>query len=111
MNRRNTPAMIMKAMTVTAMIGFAAAGHAGSATVSPALAACSKALVESIAKSETLPAYTVQAPSRFVSNYVDPNSFTVLAHNKRTKELLAKASCKATADGEIVEFKSIPVKS
>jgi len=110
MNRRTTISM-MKAMTVTAMIGCAAAGHAGSAAVSPALAACSKALVESITKSETLPAYTVQAPSRFVSNYVDPNSFTVLAHNKRTRQLLAKASCKATADGEIVAFKTLPVKS
>ena len=95
---------------VAAMIGFAAAGHAGSATVSPALAACSKALVQSIAKSETLPAYTVKAPGNFVSNYVDPNSFTVLAHNKKTKALLAKASCKATPSGEIVSFKSIPVK-
>jgi len=36
---------------------------------------------------------------------------TVLAHNVKTKELLAKASCKATPDGEIVSFKSIPVKS
>jgi len=42
---------------------------------------------------------------------VDPNSFTVLAHNKRTRQLLAKASCKATADGEIVAFKTLPVKS
>ena len=107
MNRLTT---ISKVMTITAMIGFAAAGHAGSATVSPALAACSKALVESIVKSETLPAYTVKAPSRFVSNYIDPNSFTVFAHNKK-KELLAKASCKATAEGEIVSFKTLPVKS
>jgi hypothetical protein len=35
----------------------------------------------------------------------------VLAHNKKTKELLAKASCKATPAGEVVEFKSIPLKS
>ena len=96
---------------IAAMMGCAISGHAGSATVSPALAACSKALVESIAKSETLPAYSVKAPSNFVSSYVDPNSFTVLAHNKKTKELLAKASCKATPSGEIVAFKSIPLKS
>ena len=110
MNRRTTISM-MKAVTVAAMIGCAAAGHAGSAAVSPALAACSKALVESITSAETLPAYTVKAPSPFVSNYVDPNSFTVLAHNKKTKQLLAKASCKATAGGEIVTFKTLPVKS
>ena len=110
MNRRTTISM-MKAMTVTAMIGCAAAGHAGSAAVSPALAACSKALVESITKSETLPAYTVEAPSRFVSNYVDPNSFTVLAHNTKTNELLAKASCRATSRGQIISFQSIPLKS
>jgi hypothetical protein len=111
MNRRTAPSGILKALVVTAMISFAAAGHAGSASVSPALAACSKALVESIAKSETLPAYTVKSPSNFVSSYIDPNSFTVLAHDKKTNELLAKASCKATSDGEIVTFKSIPVKS
>jgi hypothetical protein len=49
--------------------------------VTPALAACSKALVETLAKSEPLPAYTVKAPSSFVSTIVDPNSFTVLAHS------------------------------
>ena len=87
----------------------AASGHAGTATVSPALAACSKALVESISPAETLPAYTVKAPSPFVSNNVDKNSFTVLAHSAKTKTLLAKASCRATPDGEIVSFKSIPV--
>jgi len=89
----------------------AASGHAGTATVSPALAACSKALVETLTKSETLPAYTVKPPNAFMSNLVDPNSFTVLAHSTRTKALLAKASCKATKEGEIVSFKSIPVKS
>lgn len=100
-----------KYLVAAAVLSFAAAGHAGTAAVSPALAACSKALVESIAKSETLPAYTVKAPSNFVSSYVDPNSFTVLAHNKKTNELLAKASCKATSEGEIVAFKAIPLKS
>ena len=96
---------------MAAMLAFAGAGHAGSAAISPALAACSKALVESLAKSESLPAYTVKAPSSFSSGIVDPNSFTVLAHNKTTKELLAKAACKATPAGEIVTFKSIPLKS
>ena len=57
MIRRTTKYLVM-----TAMIGFAAYGNAGTATVSPALAACSKALVESIAKSEPLPTYTVKAP-------------------------------------------------
>ena len=79
--------------------------------MTPALAACSKALVETIAKSETLPAYTVKSPSLFVSETVDPNAFTVLAHSTKTKALLAKASCKATPTGEIVSFKSIPLKS
>jgi hypothetical protein len=100
-----------KYLVAAAVFSFAAAGHAGTAAVSPALAACSKALVESIAKSETLPVYTVKAPSNFVSSYVDPNSFTVLAHSKKTNELLAKASCKATSEGEIVAFKAIPLKS
>jgi len=100
-----------KYTTMAAMIAFAAYGHAGSATVTPALAACSKALVETLAKSETLPAYTVKAPSKLVSTTVDPNSFTVLAHSATTKELLAKASCKATPEGEIVSFKAIPLKS
>jgi hypothetical protein len=100
-----------KTAALAVMISFAATGHAGTTAVSPALAACSKALVESLTSSETLPAYTVKAPSNFVSTLVDPNSFTVLAHNKKTKELLAKASCKATPAGEVVEFKSIPVTS
>ncbi|HLA70629.1 MAG TPA: hypothetical protein VK624_03895, partial [Steroidobacteraceae bacterium] len=64
-----------------------------------------------IAKTETLPAYKVRAPSVFMSDLVDKNSFTVLAHNTKTKELLAKASCKATPAGEIVSFKSLYVKS
>ena len=53
--------------------------------MTPALAACSKALVETMAKSETLPAYTVKAPSVFVSDLVDPNAFTVFAHHGKTK--------------------------
>ena len=55
--------------------------------------------------------YTVKAPSPFVSETVDPNAFTVLAHDAKTKTLLAKASCKAKPSGEIVSFKSIPLKS
>jgi len=100
-----------KYSTMTAMLAFAAYGNAGTATVTPALAACSKALVETLTKSETLPNYIVKAPARLASSVVDPNSFTVLAHSATTKELLAKASCKATPSGEIVSFKTIPVKS
>ena len=98
-------------LVMAAMIGMAAQGNAGTATVSPALAACSKALVETLAKSEKMPAYTVRKPGALASAYTDPNSFTVLAHSAKTKALLAKASCRATPAGEIVSFKSIPVKS
>jgi hypothetical protein len=97
-------------LALSTMLGCAAAGNAGTATISPALAACSKALIESISSSETLPTYSIKAPSSS-SSLVDPNSFTVLAHSKKTNELLAKASCKATPDGEIVTFKSLPLKS
>jgi hypothetical protein len=100
-----------KYFVMAAMIGFASYGNAGTAAVTPALAACSKALVETLAKAETLPAYTVKSPRQFDSSLLDPNSFTVLAHDTRTKELLAKASCKATPKGEIVSFQSIPLKS
>jgi hypothetical protein len=96
---------------MAAMIGFASYGNAGTAAVTPALAACSKALIETIAKTETLPAYKVKAPSTLVSDMVDPNAFTVIARHVKTNELLAKASCKATPAGQIVSFKSIPVKS
>jgi hypothetical protein len=99
-----------KYLAMAAMISFAAYGNAGTSTISPALAACSKALVESI-RAEPLPNYTVKAPSPFVSDMVDKNTFTVLAHSKKSKALLAKASCKATPSGEIVEFKALPVKS
>ncbi|HET9862037.1 MAG TPA: hypothetical protein VFP37_01230 [Steroidobacteraceae bacterium] len=92
-----------------AMIGIATGSHAGSAAVSPALAACSRALVESI-RAEPLPNYTVKAPRSFASDLVDENSFTMLAHSKKTKALLARASCKATPRGEIVEFKALPLK-
>jgi hypothetical protein len=100
-----------KLLTVACLVGFAAVSNAGTTAVTPALAACSKALIESIAKAETLPVYTVKSPSPFLSETVDPNAFTVLAHDKKTKVLLAKASCKATPAGEIVSFKSIPLKS
>jgi hypothetical protein len=100
-----------KFLLASALVSFAAYSNAGSAAVTPALAACSKALMETIAKSETLPAYKVKAPRVFMSDLVDKNSFTVLAHNTKTKELLAKASCKATPAGEIVSFKSLYVKS
>jgi hypothetical protein len=100
-----------KYVVATALIGFAAHSNAGSATVSPALAACSKALIETIAKTETLPSYTVKSPTAFVSDLIDKNAYTVLAHNTKTKELLAKASCKATPAGEIVSFKQIYLKS
>jgi hypothetical protein len=100
-----------KFLAMAGMISFAAYGNAGTGAVSPALAACSKALVESIATAEKIPTYSVKSPSLFVSEVVDPNSFTVLAHSTKTKELLAKASCKATRTGEILSFKSIPLKS
>ena len=100
-----------KYLLLASLVSFASYANAGTAVVTPALAACSKALVETIAKAETLPAYTVKAPSPFVSDLVDPNSFTVYARHAKSKALLAKASCKATKAGEIVSFKSIPLKS
>ena len=100
-----------KYLIMAAMISFAAYGNAGTAAISPSLAACSKALVETLTKSETLPAYTVKAPGAFTSQTMDPNSFTVLAHSARTRTLLAKASCKAKPSGEIVSFKALPLKS
>ena len=99
-----------KYFVMAAMISFASYGNAGTTMVSPALAACSKALVESI-RAEPLPKYTVKAPKGFVSELVDKNSFTVLAHSKKTNALLGMASCKATPEGEIVEFKALPIKS
>jgi hypothetical protein len=106
MIRRNT-----KYLALSALIAFAANANAGPAAVTPALAACSKALIATLAKTDTLPAYTVKAPSVFVSDLVDPNAFTVIAKHGKTKELLAKASCKATPEGEIVAFRAIPIKS
>ena len=100
-----------KYFVFASLVSFAAYANAGTSAVTPALAACGKALVETMTKAETMPAYTVKSPSLFVSDLVDPNTFTVYAHHARTKQLLAKASCKATPAGEIVSFKSIPLKS
>jgi len=106
MIRRTTKYLLM-----SGMISFAAWANAGPAAVTPALAACSKALIATLAKSDTLPAYTVKAPSAFVSDLVDPNAFTVIAKHGKTKQLLAKASCKATPAGEILTFRTISIKS
>ena len=100
-----------KFLVMSALVSFAAYSNAGPSAVTPALAACSKALIETIKKTEPLPAYTVKAPNLFLSDLVDPNAFTVYARHGKTKALLAKASCKATPAGEIVSFKSIPLKS
>ncbi|MBC8025647.1 MAG: hypothetical protein H7Y89_06630 [Steroidobacteraceae bacterium] len=100
-----------KYLVLSGMISFASFGQAGTGAVTPALAACSKALIETLAKSETSPTYTVKPASNFISDLVDPNSFTVIAKSVKTNALLAKASCKATPAGEIVSFKAIPLKS
>jgi hypothetical protein len=96
---------------IAGLVSFASYGNAGTGTVPPALAACSKALIETLAKSETVPAYTVKPPHKIISDSVDPNAFTVIAKHKATNKLLAKASCKATPAGEIISFKTIPLKS
>lgn len=98
-------------LVLAGMISFASFGHAGTGAVTPALAACSKALIETLTKDETAPTYTVKPANNFVPDLVDPNAFTVIAKNTKTKALLAKASCKATPAGQIVSFKSIPLKS
>ena len=100
-----------KYLVMASMVSFAAYANAGTAAVTPALAACSKALVETLAKTDTLPAYKVKSPSKFVSSLVDPNAFAVIARHGKTNEVLAKASCKATPAGEIVSFRSILLKS
>ena len=108
MNSR-TAKNLFKLSAMAAMVAAATCGHAGTAAVSPALAACSKALIETLAKTDTLPTYTVKAPSVFVSDLVDPNAFTVIAKNTKTKALLAKASCKATPSGEIISFRTLKI--
>ena len=100
-----------KYFVMSAVISFASYANAGTAAVTPALAACSKALIETIAKAETLPAYTVKPASLFVADTIDPNAFTVIARHGKNNTILAKASCKATPAGAILSFKSIPVKS
>lgn len=106
MIRRNSQIALL-----AALVAFAAHANAGPAAVTPALAACSKALVSTLSKGETLPVYTVKSPSPFVSDLVDPHAYTVLAHNTKTHELIAKASCRATPKGEILSFKALPLKS
>jgi hypothetical protein len=98
-------------LVFAAMLGIAAQANAATAAVPASLAACSKALVESISSAEPLPLYTVKLKSGFVTEMTERNSYTVLAHSKKSKTLIAKASCKATPDGEIVEFKPLPTKS
>lgn len=110
MIRRTTKSLMIRLLTAAGLIALASYGNAGTGTVPPALAACSKALIETLAKSDTLPAYSVKAPSTFVSDLIDPNAFTVIAKHKASNKLLAKASCKATSAGEIVSFKTIPLK-
>ena len=100
-----------KYLLLASLVSFAACANAGTIAVTPALAACSKALVQTLANAETLPSYTVKSPSVFVSDLTDPNAFTVYARHSKTKQLLAKASCKASSSGEILSFKSIPLKS
>ncbi|HEV7608251.1 MAG TPA: hypothetical protein VGO61_12990 [Steroidobacteraceae bacterium] len=108
---RRTSKYLSKYLLAAALVSFASYANAGTVAVTPALAACSKALIETMAKADTLPTYTVKAPSAFVSDLTDPYAFTVYARHSKTRTLLAKASCKATPTGEIVSFKSIPLKS
>jgi hypothetical protein len=108
---RRTTRNLAKLSVVAALIASASYGHAAGGAVTPAFAACSKALIETLEKSEVTPTYKLEAPSRFVSDLIDPNSFTVVAKNAKTKELLAKASCKATPAGEVLSFRTLPIKS
>jgi hypothetical protein len=110
MNRPTTRKMTRLSL-IAALVGFASFGYAGTGTVPPALAACSKALIETLAKPETPLKYVVTPPSSIVSDMLDPNAYTVYAKHKATNKLLAKAACKATPSGEIVSFKAIPLKS
>jgi hypothetical protein len=108
---RRTTRLFVKIFTAAGLLALASNGHAGPSTVPPALAACSKALIETLAKSESLPSYTVKPPSTIVSDIIDPNAYTVIAKHRKTDKLLAKASCRATSAGEILSFKAIPLKS
>jgi hypothetical protein len=111
MIRRTSKTLAGKILAAVALTGVAGYANAGPSSVTPALAACSKALIQSIANAETLPAYTVKAPAVFLSDTVDPNAYTVIARRGKSRTLLAKASCRATPSGEIVSFKAIPLKS
>ena len=100
-----------KYFVMAAMVSFAAYANAGTAAVTPALAACSKALVETWPS----PRRCRRTPSSHRA-FSSRTSWTrtrsrCYAHHAKTKQLLAKASCKATPPGEIVSFKSIPLKS
>lgn len=95
---------------VAGMIAFAGHGHAATGAVTPAFAACSKALIETLTKAEPQASFQVKAPSAAYSDLVDPNAFTVVARKAKTKETVAKASCKATPSGEIVSFRTISLK-
>jgi hypothetical protein len=108
---RSTTKHLAKLSVIASLIAFASYGHAAAGAVTPAFAACSKALIETLEKSAVTPTYTLKAPSKFVSDLIDPNAFTVIATNKKTKALLAKASCKATPAGEVVSFRTLPIKS
>ncbi len=108
---RRTTKYLRTISMIAGLISFASYGNAGTGAIPPALAACSKALIETLAKSDTLPSYSVKAPAGLVSDLIDPNAFTVYAKHAKTKKVLAKASCKATSAGKIVSFKAIPLKS
>jgi hypothetical protein len=105
---RPTARSFARMFVVATMAAFASHGHAAAGAVTPAFAACSKALIESLEKSTVAPRYTLKAPSRFVSDVVDPNAFTMIARSQKTRELLAKASCKATPEGEVISFRTLP---
>ena len=62
-----------KYFAMAALVSFASYANAAGTAVTPSLAACSKALIETMTKSEAAPTYKVKAPSAFVSDLVDPN--------------------------------------
>ena len=96
---------------IAGMIAFASHGHAAAGAVTPAFAACSKALIETLSKAAPQASFKVKAPRQIVSDMVDPNAFTVIARSAKTRETLAKASCKATPSGEILSFRTFSTKS
>ncbi len=99
-------------LVLAAMIGMAAQGNAGTATVTPALAACSKALVETLSPSRRpLPAYTVKAPSAARPEQRRPELVHGAGAQREDQGAAGQGFVQATPTGEIVSFKSIPVKS